>query len=62
MAGTYLYGLAMGQETLRDFSRLLLAMEIRSTKKYWHMTVRVRKCQPFGDRGTLMTLSMYVCM
>jgi endo-1,3(4)-beta-glucanase len=33
----YLYGLASGDERLRDVGRLLLATELRSTWRYWQM-------------------------
>lgn len=33
----YLYALAAGNEELQRFSRLLLAMEVTSTKMYYHM-------------------------
>jgi len=36
--GVMLYGLAIHNQTVYDWGRLLLAMEIRGTKKYWHMT------------------------
>jgi len=35
--GVALYGEATGNTELRDWGRLLLAMEIRATHKYWHM-------------------------
>ena len=34
-----MYGRAVGDHKLEKFSRLLMAMEIRSTKFYWHMMV-----------------------
>jgi len=33
----YLLGLALGNNTIRDVGKILLASEIRSTHKYWHM-------------------------
>ena len=35
--GAHLFGRATGDRRLEKFARLLLAMEIRSTKAYWHM-------------------------
>lgn len=35
--GVYLWGLAIGDANIRDMGRLLLATEIRSSKKYWHI-------------------------
>lgn len=35
--GMYLWGLATGSTYIRDVGRYLLATEIRSTKKYWHI-------------------------
>lgn len=32
----------MGDHELKRFAGLLLSMEIRSTKWYWHMRVRLR--------------------
>jgi endo-1,3(4)-beta-glucanase len=34
----YLLGLAMEDSYLADWGRLLLATEIRSSRKYWHIT------------------------
>ncbi|MFZ8836631.1 MAG: glycosyl hydrolase [Flavobacteriales bacterium] len=33
----YLYGLAIGDERIRDLGRLMLATEIRSTQRYWQV-------------------------
>lgn len=35
--GAHLFGRATGDRKLERFAQLLLAMEIRSTKTYWHM-------------------------
>lgn len=35
--GVYLLGLAVGDEAMKDWGRVLLAMEIRSARKYWQM-------------------------
>ena len=35
--GVHLLGVALGDNDMRDFGRLLLAMEIRSARKYWHI-------------------------
>jgi endo-1,3(4)-beta-glucanase len=35
--GLYLWGLATDNAYIRDWGRLLMAMEIRGAKKYWHM-------------------------
>ncbi len=35
--GVYLWGLATGNTDVRDLGRLLLAQEIRSAQKYWHI-------------------------
>ena len=35
--GAHLYGRATGDVKLENFAKLLLAMEIRSTRWYWHM-------------------------
>jgi endo-1,3(4)-beta-glucanase len=35
--GLYLWGLAIGDNQMRDMGRLLMATEIRATQKYWHM-------------------------
>lgn len=33
----YLLGLAVGDSGLRDWGRVLLAMELRAARKYWQM-------------------------
>jgi hypothetical protein len=38
-AAVSLYGAATGDKVLESFGRVLLEMEIRSTRFYWHMTV-----------------------
>jgi endo-1,3(4)-beta-glucanase len=43
--GLYLYGLALGDRNLANVGRVLLATEIRSTQKYWH----IRKNSPIYD-------------
>ena len=35
--GVYLYGLAIGDDRLRDLGRLMLATELRATWKYWQI-------------------------
>ena len=35
--GVMLWGLAIGDDNIREHARILLAKEIRSTNKYWHM-------------------------
>lgn len=35
--GVYLYGLAIGDDRLRDLGRMMLATELRSTWKYWQI-------------------------
>ncbi|KAM3577913.1 hypothetical protein VYU27_000018 [Nannochloropsis oceanica] len=35
--GAHLYGRATGDKKLESFAKLLLAMELRSTRWYWHM-------------------------
>src|SRR5262245_27216928 len=34
----YLLGLAIGNDEMRDFGRVLLATEMRSVRTYWHMS------------------------
>lgn len=35
--GVYLMGLAVGDDELRDWGRVLLAMELRAARTYWQM-------------------------
>lgn len=35
--GVYLYGLAIGDDRIRDLGRMMLATELRSTWKYWQI-------------------------
>lgn len=49
----YLWGLATSNTDLRDTGRLLLASEIRSAKKYWHIDANSTIYPtPFSDNGT----------
>ncbi len=51
--GIYLWGLATSNADLRDTGRLLLASEIRSAKKYWHITANSDIYpSPFNNHGT----------
>ncbi len=51
--GMYLWGLATNNANLRDLGRVMLAQEIRSTKKYWHMDNKSNEIydQVFADNG-----------
>ncbi len=51
--GMYLWGLVSNNANLRDLGRLMLAQEIRSTKKYWHMDNKSNDVydQVFADNG-----------
>lgn len=35
--GVYLLGLAAGDDGMRDWGRVLLALEVRAARKYWQM-------------------------
>lgn len=51
--GIYLWGLATSNADIRDTGRLLLASEIRSAKKYWHIEANSTIYpSPFRDNGT----------
>jgi endo-1,3(4)-beta-glucanase len=51
--GMYLWGLVSNNTNLRDLGRLMLAQEIRSTKKYWHMDNKSNEVydQVFANNG-----------
>jgi len=51
--GLYLWGLVRNNANLRDLGRVMLAQEIRTTNKYWHMDNRNNEVydQAFADNG-----------
>jgi endo-1,3(4)-beta-glucanase len=51
--GMYLWGHVSNNTNLRDLGRLMLAQEIRSTKKYWHMDNKSNEVydQVFANNG-----------
>lgn len=52
-----LFGLVTNQSQVRDFGRLLLAMEIRSTRLYYHMAGNSSVYQqPFSNNGIVGVL------
>mmetsp|Transcript_1217 Transcript_1217/g.3601 ORF Transcript_1217/g.3601 Transcript_1217/m.3601 type:complete len:720 (+) Transcript_1217:142-2301(+) len=53
--GVYLMGLARGDQELADWGRLLLAMELRSAKKYWQIKPTGEQIypQPFAKNGVV---------
>ncbi len=55
--GIYLWGLATSNTDLRDTGRLLLASEIRSAKKYWHIAANSDIYpSPFNNHGTAVII------
>lgn len=51
----YLWGLATGNDELKDWGRILTATEIRATKKYWHMYPNDKSIyeSPFVEQGSI---------
>jgi endo-1,3(4)-beta-glucanase len=51
--GMYLWGLVSNNTNLRDLARVMLAQEIRTTNKYWHMDNKSNEIydQVFADNG-----------
>ena len=55
--GVYLWGLATSNADVRDTGRLLLASEIRSAKKYWHIEANSTIYPaPFNAHGTAVII------
>lgn len=55
--GVYLWGLATSNTDLRDQGRLMLASEIRSAKKYWHINPGSDIYpSPFSNNGTAVVV------
>lgn len=51
--GTYLWGLATSNADVSNLGRLMLATEVRSAKRYWHITDQSDIYpSPFSDNGT----------
>ena len=56
--GVYLLGVARGDDALADWGRLLLAVELRGAKKYWHIkpTGPQIYSKPFAANGVVGVL------
>lgn len=50
--GIHLWGLANSDSEMSNLGRLLLASEVRSAKKYWHITDNSIYPSPFNNHGT----------
>ena len=56
--GVYLLGVARGDGALADWGRLLLAVELRGAKKYWHIKPTGPQIypKPFASTGVVGVL------
>jgi endo-1,3(4)-beta-glucanase len=56
--GVYLLGVARGDGALADWGRLLLAVELRGAKKYWHIKPTGPQIypKPFAANGVVGVL------
>jgi len=52
--GVYLFGLATGNEDMKNIGRLMLATEIRATQKYWHMPLNGNVYEPPFSNNTMV--------